>query len=78
MGMQGIWYAFHTFWHAFHTSVLTVLIVSCNLFHREVHVGRMNIYIAASVLAYGTKRFLSFDDLVIVVGAGSGMSSVGT
>ena len=24
MGMQGIWYAFHTFWYAFHTSVLTV------------------------------------------------------
>ena len=26
MGMQGIWYAFHTFWYAFHTSVLTVCI----------------------------------------------------
>ena len=34
-------------------------------------------YLYTSVLAYGTKRFLSFDDLVIVVGAGGGMSSVG-
>ena len=37
----------------------------------------MNICVATSVLAYGTKRFLSCDDLVIVVGAGGGMSSVG-
>ena len=27
---------------------------------------------------YGTKRFLSSDDLIAVVGAGGGMSSVGT
>ena len=40
-------------------------------------VGRMNICSYTSVLAYGTKRFLSCDDLVIVVGAGGGMSSVG-
>ena len=40
--------------------------------------GRMNICSYTSVLAYGTKRFLSCDDLVIaiVVGAGGGMSSV--
>ena len=42
--------------------------------------GRMNIcsYSYTSVLAYGTKRFLSCDDLVIVLSAGGGMSSVGT
>ena len=38
----------------------------------------INICIQISVLAYGTKRFLSCDYLVIVVGAGGGMSSVGT
>ena len=37
-------------------------------------VGKMNI----SILTYGTKRFLSCDDLIVVVGAGGGMSSVGT
>ena len=36
-----------------------------------------NEYLYTSVLAYGTKRFLSCD-LVIVVGADGGMSSVGT
>ena len=40
--------------------------------------GRMNICIATSVLAYSTKRFLSCDDLAIVVGAGGGISSTGT
>ena len=34
----------------------------------------MNICSYTSVLAYGTKRFLSCNDLVIVVGAGVGMS----
>ena len=38
----------------------------------------MNICIHSYVLAYGTKRFLSCDDLVVVVGAGGGMSSGGT
>ena len=37
-----------------------------------------NEYLNTSILAYGTKRFLSCDDLVIVIGAGGGMSSVGT
>ena len=39
-----------------------------------------NEYLYTSVLTYGTKRFLSCDDhdLIIVVGAGGGMSSVGT
>ena len=51
--------------------------VSCNLFHREaLCVGRMNICIATPILVYGTKRFLSCDDLVIA--AGGGISSVGT
>ena len=38
-------------------------------------VGRMNICMYTSILVciYGTKRFLSCDDLV-VVGAGGGMS----
>ena len=36
-----------------------------------------NKYFYTSVLAYGTKRFLSCDDLFTVVGAGGGMSSVG-
>ena len=40
-------------------------------------VGRMNICIYASVLAYGTKRFLLCGDLLIVVDAGGGISSVG-
>ena len=53
------------------------LIVYCNLFHREGVCGK-NEYLYTSVLAYVTKRFLSCDDLVIVVGAGGGMSSVGT
>ena len=35
-------------------------------------------YLYTCVLTYGTKKFLSCDDLVIVVGAGGGMSSVGT
>ena len=51
------------------------MIVSCNLFHREA-VCEKNEYLYTSVLAYlyGTKRFLSCDDLIIVVGAGGGMS----
>ena len=52
------------------------MIVLCNLFHREAVCGK-NEYLYTSVLAYGTKRFLSCDDLVIVVAAGGGMSSVG-
>ena len=40
--------------------------------------GRMHEYLYTPVLAYGTKRFLSCGDLVIVVGAGGGISSVGT
>ena len=36
-----------------------------------------NEYLYTSVLAYDTKRFLSCDDLVIVVDAVGGMSSVG-
>ena len=48
-----------------------------NLFHREAVCGK-NEYLYTSVLAYGTKRFLSCDDLIAVVGAGGGMSSVGT
>ena len=40
--------------------------------------GRINVCVATSVLTYGTKRFLSYNDLVIVVGADGGMSSVGT
>ena len=35
-----------------------------------------NEYLHTSVLTYGTKRFLSCDDLFIVVGAGGGMLSV--
>ena len=38
----------------------------------------MNICIHLAVLTYGTKTFLSCDDLVIIVGVGDGMSSVGT
>ena len=38
------------------------LIVSCNLFHREAVCGK-NEYLYTSLLAYGTKRFLSCDDL---------------
>ena len=53
------------------------MIVACNLFLRETVCGK-NEYLYTSVLAYGTKRFLSCDDLVIVVGAGGGISSVGT
>ena len=37
-----------------------------------------NEYLYTSVLAYDTKRFLSCNDLVIVAGAGGGMSSIGT
>ena len=37
-----------------------------------------NEYLFASVLTYGTKRFLSCNNLIIVVGADGGMSSVGT
>ena len=47
--------------------------VSCNLFHREAVCGK-NEYLYTSILAYGTKRFLSCDDLIVVVGAGGGMS----
>ena len=39
---------------------------------------KKNEYLHTSVLAYGTKRFPSCDDHVIVVGAGGGMSLVGT
>ena len=53
------------------------MIVLCNLFHRETVCGKKE-YLYTSVLAYRTKRFLSCDDLVIVVGADGGMSSVGT
>ena len=53
------------------------MIVSYNLFHREAVCGK-NEYLYTCVLAYGTKRFLPCDDLVIVVDAGGGMSSVGT
>ena len=35
-------------------------------------VGRMNI--CTHLRSYGTKRFLSCDDLIVVVGAGGGMS----
>ena len=45
-------------------------------FHREVVRGK-NEYLYTSVLAYGTKTFISCDDLVVVVGAGGGISSVG-
>ena len=53
------------------------MIVLCNIFYREA-VCRKNEYLHTSVLAYGTKRFLSCDDLVIVKGAGGGMLSAGT
>ena len=50
-----------------------------NLFHREAVCGKNEyLYTSVHVLAYGTKRFLSCDDLIAVVGAGGGMSSVGT
>ena len=48
-----------------------------DLFHREAVCGN-NKYLYTSVLAYGTETFLSCGDLVIVVGAGGGISSVGT
>ena len=53
------------------------LIVSCNLFHREAVCGK-NEYLYTSVLANGTKRFPSYDDLFTIMGAGGGMSPVGT
>ena len=53
------------------------MIVSCNLFHREAVCGKKE-YLYASVLTYGIKRFLSCDDLIIVVDASGGMSSVRT
>ena len=49
----------------------------CNLFHREAVCGK-NEYLYTSALAYGTKTFCSCHDLVIVMGAGGGMLSVGT
>ena len=52
------------------------LIVSGNLFHREITFG-INEYLYTSVLAYGTKKFLSCDCLVVVTGAGAGISLVG-
>ena len=52
------------------------LIVTGNLFHRETTCGK-NEYLYISVLAYGTEKFLSCDDLVAVMGAGAGMLSVG-
>ena len=48
------------------------MIVSYNLFHREAVCGK-NEYLYTCVLS-----FLPCDDLVIVVDAGGGMSSVGT
>ena len=53
------------------------MIVLCILFHREVVCGK-NEYLYTYVLAYGTKTFISCDDLIVVVGAGGGISSVGT
>ena len=41
---------------------------------REAVCGK-NEYLYTSVLTYGTKRFLSCDDLVVVVGADGGKSS---
>ena len=38
----------------------------------KLHVGKL-----ISVLAYGTDKFLSCDNLVAVIGAGAGMSQVG-
>ena len=35
-----------------------------------------NEYLYTSVLAYGTKKFLSCDDLVTVMGAGTGITYV--
>ena len=36
-----------------------------------------NEYLYTSVLAYGTKKFLSCDCLVIVIGAGAGILLLG-
>ena len=36
-----------------------------------------NEYLYTSILAYSTKRFLSCDDLVAVMGDGGGMPSLG-
>ena len=45
--------------------------------HREALCGK-NKYLYRSVLTYDTNRFISCDDIVIVMGAGGKMSSVGT